>query len=218
MTSPKTILITGANRGIGYSIVQATAQRYPSYTYFLACRSLSSGQAAVTSLHALGITSKLDVLELDVTSNSSILAAAEYIKTTYGHLDILVNNAGIAYTHKDDLNDLRESYNNILNTNVTSITALTSALLPLLHASPSASQKVINISSGRASLQNSVNGNLPSTSVIAYSVSKVALNALTIEMQKGEKGAVEYFAVNPGHCKTEFNGFRGEKDPLDGAE
>jgi NAD(P)-dependent dehydrogenase (short-subunit alcohol dehydrogenase family) len=64
---------------------------------------------------------------------------------------------------------------------------------------------------------------MPPTAVLAYSVSKVALNALTIEMQKAEdvrdggKG-VEFYTVNPGHCRTEFNGFQGKKDPSDGAE
>jgi len=81
------ILITGANRGIGYAIVQATALRYPQHTYILGVRSTSSGQTAITSSRALGVISKLDVLELDVTSNSSILAAKDYISKTYGRLD-----------------------------------------------------------------------------------------------------------------------------------
>jgi NAD(P)-dependent dehydrogenase (short-subunit alcohol dehydrogenase family) len=147
---------------------------------------------------------------------------------------VLVNNAGIALRHKDDdLNELRESYNKIFNTNITSIATLTSSFLPLLRPGG----KVINISSGRASISRSVNGNLPPTAVVAYSVSKVALNALTIEFQKsenarenqggkdeegggetGKKKGVEFFVVNPGHCKTEFNGYRGTKDPVDGAE
>lgn len=32
------------------------------------------------------------------------------------------------------------------------------------------------------------------------------------------RGNVKFFAANPGHCKTAFNGFKGTKDPLDGAE
>ena len=79
------------------------------------------------------------------------------------------------------------------------------------------------MSSGRASLQRSTSGNLPPTAVVAYSISKVALNALTIEQQKQEDmrkedGKVDFYAVNPGHCKTAFNGWRGTKDPIDGAE
>ena len=63
--------------------------------------------------------------------------------------------------------------------------------------------------------------------MLAYSISKVALNALCIEQQKQEsarkgegegKGKVDFFTVNPGHCKTAFNGWRGTKDPVDGAE
>jgi NAD(P)-dependent dehydrogenase (short-subunit alcohol dehydrogenase family) len=60
---------------------------------------------------------------------------------------------------------------------------------------------------------------------VSYSISKVALNALTIEQQKTENARaaedgvkVDFYTVNPGHCKTAFNGWRGLKDPLDGAE
>lgn len=65
---------------------------------------------------------------------------------------------------------------------------------------------------------------------MAYSVSKTALNALTIEFQKAEdarvgkapeaegKERVRFWAVSPGHLKTAFNNFRGTKDPIDGAE
>lgn len=210
-SSPEIVLVTGANRGIGYSIVQATALRYPQHTYILGCRSPSSGNAATSSLRAVGVKSELDVLELDVTSNTSIQAAAQYIKSKYGRLDVLVNNAGIALRHKDDLDEQRQTFHTIFNTNITSIAVTTTALLPLLPA------KVINISSGRASLQRSVNGKLPPTAVVAYSVSKTALNALTVEMQKASE-RTRFWVANPGHCKTEFNGYRGTKDPLDGAE
>lgn len=54
------------------------------------------------------------------------------------------------------------------------------------------------------------------------------MNSLTIELQKAEDALatkneeaierIEFFAANPGHCKTTLNGFRGTKDPLDGAE
>jgi NAD(P)-dependent dehydrogenase (short-subunit alcohol dehydrogenase family) len=86
-SAPQIIPITGENRGIGYSIVQATALRYPTHTYILTCRSTSSGHAAISSLQTLGVTAKLDVLELDVTSNASILAAKACIEKKYDHLD-----------------------------------------------------------------------------------------------------------------------------------
>jgi NAD(P)-dependent dehydrogenase (short-subunit alcohol dehydrogenase family) len=142
---------------------------------------------------------------------------------------VLVNNAGITSPLKtQNLSTLRDNFNSTFNANITSVAGVTTAFLPLLHFSPN--PKVINISSGRASLSRSSNGNLPPTAVVAYSVSKAALNSLTIEMQKAEDalekaegtgegwGKIEFWAANPGHCKTAFNGYRGTKDPLEGAE
>jgi NAD(P)-dependent dehydrogenase (short-subunit alcohol dehydrogenase family) len=79
----------------------------------------------------------------------------------------------------------------------------------------------LSISSGRASLTRSSTRDLPPTAVLSYSISKVGLNALTIEMQKTEdteRGNVKFYAANPGHCATALNGFRGTKDPKEGAE
>jgi NAD(P)-dependent dehydrogenase (short-subunit alcohol dehydrogenase family) len=87
MASSQIILVTGANRGIGFSIVQITALRLPTATYILACRSESSGQEAITRLKSLGVTATLEVLVLDVTSDTSILSAASFILSKYGHLD-----------------------------------------------------------------------------------------------------------------------------------
>jgi NAD(P)-dependent dehydrogenase (short-subunit alcohol dehydrogenase family) len=124
-----------------------------------------------------------------------------------------------------DLADLRDSFNKTFNANLTSVAAVTSAFLPLLRHSPH--PRVIHVSSGRASLQRSTAANFPPTAVVAYSISKVALNALTIEQQKVENarkgdekdgGRVDFYAITPGHCRTAFNGRRGTKDPLDGAE
>jgi NAD(P)-dependent dehydrogenase (short-subunit alcohol dehydrogenase family) len=86
--STQIILVTGANRGIGFSIVLQTALRDPSATFILACRSVSSGHKAVNSLRDQGVvTAALDVVEMDITVDSSIEAAAEYVKTKYGRLD-----------------------------------------------------------------------------------------------------------------------------------
>ena len=111
--------------------------------------------------------------------------------------------------------NLRASWTTTLSTNLTSIACLTSAFLPLLKRKPN--PIVINVSSARASLALSTAGNLPPTRVVAYSVSKTALNALSIEMAKSEP-SVRVYSVSPGHCRTAFNGFSGKKDPLDGAK
>lgn len=213
--SPRTILITGANRGIGFSILQALATRSPSDHYLLAARSTENGESAIQELRKSGVQAEIDVLELDVASEPSIKAAEREVQKQYGRLDILVNNAGIAVLEYPDGSNIQESYAQTFNTNVTGVALMMTTFLPLIkERSPDA--RIINISSARASLHLSSTGNLPPSRVISYSVSKTALNALTVEYAKAEP-AVAFYAASPGHCKTAFNGFRGTKDPLDGA-
>jgi NAD(P)-dependent dehydrogenase (short-subunit alcohol dehydrogenase family) len=68
-------------------------------------------------------------------------------------------------------------------------------------------------------------GMLPATVSVPYSVSKLAMNALMLEMAKQEKqvpieqgSKILYQAVNPGHCRTALNGFKGARDPFEGAK
>ena len=62
-----------------------------------------------------------------------------------------------------------------------------------------------------------LSGQNPPTQQIPYSISKAALNLLTVELGMAVPD-VEFQAVHPGHCKTGFNNFRGSRDPLEGAE
>lgn len=87
MVTPQIILVTGANRGIGFATVQATALRNPTATYILACRSAPSGEAAIAELKNLGVTAPLDILTLDVTNDITILSAKEFVEKKYGRLD-----------------------------------------------------------------------------------------------------------------------------------
>lgn len=132
---------------------------------------------------------------------------------------VLINNAGVALI-PSSLTDFRASYDQTFFINITSIALITTAFMSLLNAA--SAPKVINISSARGSLTQLTAGKLPPTAAVAYSVSKTALNARTIEFQKTENsiehGKVRFYAVSPGHLKTALNNFRGTKDPLDGAE
>lgn len=127
---------------------------------------------------------------------------------------VLVNNAAIGVNPSDDHIDFRNIYSRTFDTNITSVGLLTSLAIPLLRKSPD--PRVINISSGRASIHRITTGDLPPTASVSYSVSKVALNALTLELAKVYP-EVSFYAANPGHCKTAFNGYKGKKDPLEGA-
>ena len=64
-----------------------TALQVPNATYILACRSQSAGKTAILELKKLGVTAPLDVVVLDVTDDTSILAAKEVVEKKYGRLD-----------------------------------------------------------------------------------------------------------------------------------
>jgi NAD(P)-dependent dehydrogenase (short-subunit alcohol dehydrogenase family) len=217
--SRKIILVTGANRGVGFAIAQALATNITGSTVLLACRDLQKGHEAAERLKDLTMAaSEIIPLALDVSSDTSIKAAAHFVSGTYGHLDALVNNAGYAeIPSKDDTSDWRKVYDKVLDVNVTSVALTTQNFLPLLRESPGGGQ-IINVSSARGSITNSASGKLPPSVSVAYCVSKAALNMLTVEMSRdlGNQN-VEFQMVSPGHCKTAFNGFRGTRDPVEGA-
>lgn len=96
MMSP-IILVTGANRGIGFAIVQATSLRVPNATYLLACRSQDAGEKSIEDLKNLGITAKLDVIVLDVTDDASIIDAKDQVEKKYGVLDGQYSDSHLSY-------------------------------------------------------------------------------------------------------------------------
>jgi NAD(P)-dependent dehydrogenase (short-subunit alcohol dehydrogenase family) len=150
MSSPRVVLVTGANRGIGLAVLPALALRSPSDHYFLGCRDRSKGEAAVQGLRKLGITAPVDPIQMDVTSDESLRAAFETVKSKFGHLDVLVDNAGAAVIPSTpDFSDYRSAFSTVYDTNVTSVAITMQLFLPLLRKSPSGT--VINVSSARAS-------------------------------------------------------------------
>ena len=82
-----TVLITGGNRGIGFGIAQAVAHRIPSSTIILGCRKPGKGHEAIEQLRALGVSSSLDVVQLDIEDIPSITAAVAALDKKYGKLD-----------------------------------------------------------------------------------------------------------------------------------
>jgi NAD(P)-dependent dehydrogenase (short-subunit alcohol dehydrogenase family) len=109
----KTVLVTGANRGIGQALVNEALNRGARRVYAGTREALAHPDARVTPL------------VLDVTSNAQIHAAAEMVES----LDILINNAGIALF--DDLSD-RAVLEQHLAVNLFGTYEVTQAFLPLL--------------------------------------------------------------------------------------
>ena len=96
MPSPKVVLVTGGNNGIGYEAVKVLFQSHRAYRILLGSRSLEKAKRAIETLHneCPGSTNTVETVQVDLTSDESIEKAFEQVKASPGHLDVLVNNAG----------------------------------------------------------------------------------------------------------------------------
>jgi NAD(P)-dependent dehydrogenase (short-subunit alcohol dehydrogenase family) len=87
MATQKTVLVTGANQGLGFAIVSIAATRDSSAHYILACRNLEAGATAIDELKKSGIAASLELLQLDVTKDAEIVKAVESVTERHGRLD-----------------------------------------------------------------------------------------------------------------------------------
>ena len=85
----KTVLITGANRGIGFETARQLAQR--GFHVVIGVRSETQAQKALRELESFG---KVLLLVVDVSDSQKIAGAAAKF-ALIGQLDVLINNAGI---------------------------------------------------------------------------------------------------------------------------
>ena len=203
-----TTLITGGNRGLG----RETARRLveAGHDVWLAARDPDRGEAAAQELGARFV-------ELDVTDERGVHAAAERVAAESGSLDVLVNNAGISGDHKPVDDVTAEDLQRVFDTNVFGIVRTTRAFLPLLERS--ANPVIVNVSSGMGSITvTSDPDRIESTFVgLPYPASKTAVNMLTSQYAKAYPH-IRINAVDPGYTATDFNGHRGTKPVEQGAE
>ena len=66
---------------------QVAALREPTNSYILCSRNLDAGKEAIQKLKDAGVTAKIDLLQLEVTSDDQIAAAVKFVEDTYGRLD-----------------------------------------------------------------------------------------------------------------------------------
>jgi NAD(P)-dependent dehydrogenase (short-subunit alcohol dehydrogenase family) len=192
--SPQTILVTGANKGIGLEICRQLARA--KHRVILSARSVERGQAAVAALAKEGL--KVEFLHLDTSNEASIAEAATELKKRLSALHVLINNAAILPTWNGTILDAKASeFRETFITNTLGPILLTQALLPLLEAGRPA--QVINVSSQLASVAEMTDG-WP-----GYGISKAALNAATRKLAVALKPhGISVNAASPGWVRTEM--------------
>lgn len=195
-----TILITGANRGIGLALARHAAQR--GHTVIGTVR--DPGKAA-----ELKAISSVRVEQLDADSDASCKTLAKSLAGM--PIDILINNAGVSPANAKNLADFDPaSYLDCLKTNSIGPLLVTRALLANVEASQR--KVIVQISSIMGSISNAVSmdwqGNL------AYHSSKAALNMANTLIANQLKGqGIACVAVHPGWVQTDMGGANAHLTP-----
>ncbi|RFU74269.1 hypothetical protein TARUN_7994 [Trichoderma arundinaceum] len=213
------VLVTGANRGIGYEIVKALVESELPYHVFLGARDVEKGKTAAASLKPRS-GSSITVLELEVSSAESIAKAAATVKAETGRLDILVNNAGIVDENSDAVARLR----NTLEINTIAPYAVSTAFKPLLLVQPETGtqqKRIVYVSSGLGSIVERLNsgGRYYSIPAAEYRMSKSALNMLAAcDAFELKEHGVKVFAYDPEFVATSLTGSPEERRKMGALE
>lgn len=146
-TKDTVVVVTGSNKGIGFTTVKLLAQE--GLTVVLTARDPERGLEAVNKLKEEGLKN-IDFHVLDVRSSDSVSALATWLKESYGGIDILINNAAIAGGSEESC----EAAKNTIDTNYRGVKRVTEGLLSILKASSAAGARIVNVSSSLGQLQN----------------------------------------------------------------
>lgn len=201
-------LVTGANKGIGRQVVQELSDQ--GYVVYLGCRDTAKGDVAKKEMAAPD--RDIRVLQLDVTDDASIGAAARRIEADTGSLDLLINNAGIASQPLQPTETGRAEMHRVFETNLYGPVAVTRAMMPLLRRGER--RTIVNVTSelGSVSLHAYPDWQFAQVNFLAYCASKSALNAFTVLLAKELKDEdFRVNAVNPGFTATDLNHHSGTR-------
>jgi len=204
----KTVLITGANKSIGYETARQLLQK--GYFVYLGCRDINKGNEAISQLYAEGLT-QVEALEIDVDQIESIEKARVTLGEKTKILDVLINNAGIGGAMPQTALETDLSVvTAVFQTNFFGVIAVTQAFIDLLKASPE--PRIVNVTSGLGSLtlHNDPSWKYFAVKPTAYVASKAALNAYTIVLANDLRDTpFKVNAVDPGYTDTDFNNHSG---------
>ena len=190
MNKTRTALVTGANRGIGFEVCRQLTAR--GLDVILCARDAGAGEAAAAK--QLAKVHKLRTEVLDVTDARSVDACVARLAGI--EVDVLVNNAGVLEEHallSMDEATLRRAF----DTHVVGTWRLARAFMPAMNRRGYG--RIVNVSSGWASFASGLGPP-------AYSISKAALNALTVKLAEEAAHGVKVNAADPGWVRTRMGG------------
>jgi NAD(P)-dependent dehydrogenase (short-subunit alcohol dehydrogenase family) len=204
----KTVLITGANKSIGFETARQLLKQ--GYYVYLGSRDLEKGQQAVSQLKSEGLE-QVEPIAIDVNDPASVKAARAVLESKISVLDVLINNAGIAGGFPQNVLDTDASvYKAVFETNLFGVIEVTQAFMDLLQKAEE--PRIVNVTSGLGSLtlHSDPSWKYFAVKPVAYLTSKAALNGYTIALAYELRDtAFKVNVVDPGFTATDFNHHSG---------
>lgn len=240
----KTVLVTGANRGIGLEIVKQLDHK--GFTIIMGCRNVDQN---LKINHEL--SEKVHIMQLDVTDDFSVKALSQVISNQFGVLDILINNAGISeyptqnrmisglkqkmmfysptiynaskrvalWIQKGMITKIKHTATNVSIDHVKMI--MDTNLFGVWRVTQAMIPLLKKSCDPRVINMSSGLGSLYSLTGYypGYSISKASLNALTLMFAKElENDRIKVNAMCPGWVKTDMGGLNAPRTVQEGAD
>lgn len=216
MAAGDIVLITGANKGIGFESARQLGKL--GYKVLVGARDAALGEAAVEKLRAEGAAA--DFVLIDVTNASSVAAAAKEVEAKYGRLDVLVNNAGVFnHPNADPKNVNLELTRKDFEVNFFGVITVTNAFLPLVLKADV--PRIVNLSSilGSHAEHEDPKSMIYGYTTASYNATKAALNMFTQNLAHSLRDTkAKVNSAHPGWVKTDMGGDAAPYEVAEGAE
>lgn len=200
------VLITGASKGLGYSLTEL----YLSKGHLV----IATYRKNLENLEKIKENKNLLLYKMDVSDEESVKTAYEYIGNKVKYIDILINNAAIYIEDKSKTIENIDIENVIQTLNLNSIGPLRvlKYFYPLVEKG--FKKLIINISSEAGSISNCWRDR-----EYGYCMSKSALNILSAILQNYSKNkGIKVLSIHPGWMRTDMGGPNADISPEESAE
>jgi carbonyl reductase 1 len=246
--SPRIFVVTGANKGIGYGIVEKLASTVDGAVTYLTARDESRGKASLEKLEqSLAKNKKGEIRfhQLDIEDSNSCQKFADYLKKTHDGIDVLVNNAGFAFDNSAKESP-EEQAKVTIGINYYGTKLVSSKLIPIIRSGG----RVVNVCSSMGIMKDKFDQkhieklkNASSEKEIddfveeyiqaakdnnrkdkgfpesAYRTSKAAEIALTLlHGRQYSNRGIKFYACCPGYVNTDMTNHNGHLTIQEGAD
>ncbi|CAB3406615.1 unnamed protein product [Caenorhabditis bovis] len=219
--APRSVFITGANRGIGLGLVREILKLPGVETLIAGARNIDAAE----DLNGIAkADNRVHLLKVDVTDDESLKHAVSEVEKIVGPkgLNLLINNAGIIEKYATDVEPNRAAVLKCIDVNAVSALLASQFFLPLLEKTARLTEgdqlsvdraAIINIGSDCSSQALNLRGSGPSKVLLAYKMSKVAMLSYARTMACDLKNLgipILVTTIHPGWVKTDMGGQNAE--------